>query len=248
MKRWPNSSPRDGIHLWVCRDLLSPSLDGTLDSLAPEEQERARRYRFETDRRRYLGGVLLQRLVLAHYLSCPFRDLSFSRNQWGKPSLNRKHESKIQFSLSRSHEVAILAVSEESEVGADLEYALGRNSRDLSVRRQFSKEEQNFIENAPESRQAFFEIWARKEAYIKGIGRGLSHPLAEFDVSPSEKTGGTIVRDWSDDCPDESWRVRSVKLPVADYAAAIAAIPRSTSFAVFESDSDELLDCASRHF
>jgi 4'-phosphopantetheinyl transferase len=223
---------------------LSPRFDRVLGSLASEEQERARRYRFETDRRRYLGETLLQRLVLAHYLSCPFRDLSFSRNQWGKPSLDRKHDAKIRFSLSRSHEVAILAVSEESEeseVGADLEYALGRNSRNLSVRRYFSDEEQDFIENAPDSRKAFFEIWDRKEACIKGIGRGLSHPLAEFDVTPGEPTGETIVRDWSGDCPDKSWRVRSVSLSVADYPAAIATISRSLSLELFESDREELL-------
>lgn len=162
--------------------------------------------------------------------------------------MDRKHDSKIQFSLSRSHEVAILAVTGESKVGVDLEYALGRNSRDLSMRRQFTEEEQGFIENASDSRKAFFEIWARKEAYLKGIGRGLTHPLAEFDVTPSEVIAEMIVRDWSDDCPDESWRVRSLNLPLADYAVAIATTSRSPSLELFESDFDELFALSSRHF
>lgn len=241
MKQWPESLPLEGIHLWICEDILSPHLDESIDFLVQEEQDRARRYRFEKDRRRYLGGVLLQRAVLSHYLSCSPRVLSFSRNQWGKPALDRSHHSTIQFSLSRSHEGAILAVSAENELGVDLEYEFGRGRSDLSMKRQFSEAEQGFIDGASDSTKAFFEIWARKEAYIKGIGRGLSHPLEKFDVSPVEPSGERVVHDWSEGCPVDPWVVRSLELPQGDYAAAVAMNEPSPSIEFLQLDSHELM-------
>jgi len=237
MTQFPGLPTRDEIHLWVATGLLSPDLDTALDIVAPEEQERARRFRFETDRWRYLGGALLQRLVLARYLSCSFEDVSYSRNQWGKPSMDRSHNSAIQFSLSRSHKVALFAVCEGVEVGADLEYGLGKNARDLGVAGIFCREEQAFVSRAADPNRAFFEIWARKEAYIKGIGRGLSHPLGEFDVTP----GKSIVHDWSVDTPSQAWQVRSIELPDVGYGAAIATPWSSPSIEMIEIDSGELL-------
>lgn len=237
----PKSVSWNEIHLWVCSGVLSPELDRAVDFIAPEEQERARRYRFDRDRRRYVGGVLLQRQILSRYLSCSPDEISFVRNQWGKPSLGREHESAIEFSLSRSHQIALLAVCTEAEVGVDLEYGCGRNAQDLGVTKMFCRDEQHFVLEAFEPTQAFFEIWARKEAYIKGIGRGLSHPLGEFDITPDEPMGKGLVRDWSSDPPSHSWQVRSIKLSEDGYGAAVASPLASPSIELVELRYDELL-------
>jgi 4'-phosphopantetheinyl transferase len=236
MKHWPQHPPLEGIHLWICKGLLAPRLDGVWDLLAPEEQKRARAYRFEHDQRRYLGSALLQRSLLARYTSCSLRELSFSRNQWGKPSLDGDHH-KIEFNISRSHEVALLAVSDGSMLGVDVEYAMGCDNGAMPVASQFSEPERSYIETASDSTRALFEIWTRKEAYIKGIGRGLSHPLAEFDVTPNVKT---MVSDWSEDPPPEPWRVHSIELSVSGYTAAIATILPSPSIEVIEVTVEEL--------
>jgi 4'-phosphopantetheinyl transferase len=236
MKHWPQPPPRDGIHLWICKDLHAPHLDSVIDILAPEEQKRARAYRFENDRQRYLGSALLQRSVLAHYTSSSLQDLSFSRNQWGKPYLDRDHH-EIEFNISRSHDVALLAISSGSKLGVDVEYSLGCNSGAISVAKQFSKPEQKYIATASNSTEALFEIWSRKEAYIKGIGRGLSHPLNKFDVTPP---GKAIVRDWSENPPAERWSVHSIKIPESGYAAAIATVLPSPSIKLIEVTINDL--------
>jgi len=239
MKDCPELPRRNEVHLWVCGDLLSSRLDEALAILDPEEQKRARAFHFENDRRRYLGGTLLQRDVLSRYLSCSMRELSFLRNEWGKPSLSQRHDSTIQFSLSRSHEIAILAVSREREVGVDLEYEFGRVRGDLSIMSLFSEAEQESIENAIDSTRAFFEIWARKEAYIKGIGRGLSHPLEKFDVGLS---GSSFVRDWAEESIGELWNVQPVKISQEGYAAALATPFVPASIEMIGIKSGDLLE------
>ena len=237
MKQWPDQAPREGIHLWICTDLHSPRLVEVINFLPPEEQKRAQAYRFENDRRRYLGSALLQRSILARYASCSLGDLSFPRNQWGKPFLDGGSQA-VEFNISRSHEVALLAVSGESPLGVDVEYKVDCASGAMNVAAQFSEVERSYIYETQDSTRALFEIWARKEAYIKGIGRGLSHPLDEFEVTPK---GETMVRDWSKDSPAEPWIVRSVKLPVCGYAAAIATALPSFSIELMEVNAEELI-------
>jgi 4'-phosphopantetheinyl transferase len=108
----------------------------------------------------------------------------------------------------------------------------------MGVASQFSEPERGYIAEAVDSRRALFEIWARKEAYIKGMGRGLSHPLGDFDVTP---IGEMLVRDWSADSPPESWAVQSVKLPVSGYAAAIGMVYPLPPIEVIEVTVDVLL-------
>jgi 4'-phosphopantetheinyl transferase len=64
---------------------------------------------------------------------------------------------------------------------------------------------------------AFFRIWTRKEAYVKGIGKGLSMPLTAVDVRESpiavRRAGGA---------PQPAWVCRDLDV-APGYAAAVAA-------------------------
>lgn len=47
-------------------------------------------------------------------------------------------------------------------------------------RRFFAPPEADELERSPDPRHFFFEVWTAKEAYIKALGDGMSHPLDQF--------------------------------------------------------------------
>lgn len=218
---WPLALGSDEIHLWICADATHPRFDHQIGTLSRDEQKRARERRFDEDRRRFVGSRILLRRVLAHYLNSEPLRMEFELNDWGKPSLIQPVSSQeIFFSLSRSANVTLLGIS-KSEVGVDVEQQREIRADEAIVRRQFSPPEQKYVKQAPDRTAAFFEIWCAKEAYIKAIGRGLSHPLPDFSVAPDDRNP---VRDWSlsHGALSLDWHLQSLQLPMDSYSAAFA--------------------------
>jgi 4'-phosphopantetheinyl transferase len=106
--------------------------------------------------------------------------LRFSYAKHGKPSLG---DGAPRFNLSHSHAIAALAVTQAHEIGVDVEQL--RPLKEDIAGRFFSTRENALLRALPQREQlgAFFRCWTRKEAIVKAIGEGLSHPLASFDVS-----------------------------------------------------------------
>ncbi len=149
------------------------------------EDEKARGLRFATVplRHRFVAGRARLRSLLGEHLGLDPRALVFVQNAFGKPRL-ADHPS-VHFSLSHSGDQAVLAVSEQREIGIDIERVRPLEHLDLA-RRYFHSNEVAAIESVkPPDEQllAFFRIWTLKEAVVKAIGKGLSIPLDTFDVS-----------------------------------------------------------------
>jgi 4'-phosphopantetheinyl transferase len=121
------------------------------------------------------------RSVLASYLGCHGEDLCFAVNAYGKPVLQGNNE-KPQFNLSHSRGAITLAVSGDRPVGIDVEERQRKVEFLGLAQRYFTAEEARHLEMLSETARgdAFFAIWTLKEAYVKGIGRGLTFPLDAF--------------------------------------------------------------------
>lgn len=142
-----------------------------LSCVSAERQEAIARLAADEKRRASLSAALLLRYALETNGIDRSR-LVFLRTEEGKPFLKG---SEVEFSLSHSAGGAAVAISEEP-VGADLERI---READLSVARLFSPPEREYI---GENRRRFFEIWTKKEAFMKCDGRGLRIPLSSFCV------------------------------------------------------------------
>lgn len=151
--------------------------------LASDETARAAALYFDRDRRRFTVARGVLRLLLARYTGQNPQDIAFDYNPHGKPSL--RGCQSLRFNLSHSNEWAVCALGSGTELGIDIEYMRSIDDMAGVARSTFSPTENAVFASVPQHLKmlAFFNCWTRKEAYIKAIGEGLSHPLDSFDVT-----------------------------------------------------------------
>jgi 4'-phosphopantetheinyl transferase len=209
------------VDIWRIRlDLPIHVIQQLQKSLPVEEAARAAQFYFPADQNRFIVSHASLRQILARYLHGEPSQLSFSVNAYRKPYLDGRG---LEFNLSHSGDLALIAVTPIRKVGIDVEQMRpGFGTEDIS-RRFFSPSEVAELQSLPvEQREpAFFLCWTRKEAYIKAQGMGLTLPLDSFDVSLSPGEPALLRATRPD--PGEAARWTLITLEVGPgYAAAVA--------------------------
>lgn len=195
--------------------------------LSSDERERAARFHFERDRQHYCATRAVLRILLGAYLETSPRDLGFQYSDKGKPALALRHEGcGIAFNASHSGDFALLGFTRRSHIGVDIEKIRDDFDTASIARRFFSAREQDELSRLPadQQHQAFFRCWTRKEAFIKALGEGLSHPLNQFDVSLGS-SGRVSLTTRPEPEEAEHWWLQAVE-PGPGYAAAFAVSNR----------------------
>lgn len=175
------------IHVWRadlnCEEEVLFQLEATL---AADEKVRADRFYFEKDRRAFVATRGILRELLGRYLNKPPACIQFEYGSQGKPSLHlNQPEPSIQFNVSHSHGMALLAFGIGCPLGVDVELVRSDFATDDIAQRFFSPREVREWHALPTSLrvEGFFLCWTRKEAYVKARGEGLQIPLESFHVS-----------------------------------------------------------------
>lgn len=190
------------IH-WLRLD-VPPERQAELEALlSPEERARAALFHFAPDSTRFIVCRGNLRELLSVHLAVPPTAIELVRNRYGKPET-----AGVHFNVSHSGNLALIAISRTRVVGIDIERVNRAFAHEKIPERFFAPTEVRALRALPEADQlkAFFTIWTRKEAYIKALGEGLSHPLASFDALEGV----------------EGWEIESLNAPLG-YAAAVAA-------------------------
>jgi 4'-phosphopantetheinyl transferase len=194
------------------------SLEGepsALDEALLDDVERRRSSRFvrPRDRHRFVHAHAGMRLFLALSLGVEPAIVRYETGAHGKPRL-LPGLPPLEFNLSHSEELALLAVSRERPVGVDVEHVREIPDAMSIADAHFTADESEGLRSLPppERRAAFFRYWARKEAVIKAGGEGLERDLDSFEVDGAP--GST------------EWVLQDLPSP-AGYAAAgaVAALP-----------------------
>jgi 4'-phosphopantetheinyl transferase len=163
---------------------LPQALNAQLASLlSADEQARAARFHFDSDRLHFTSARGQLRCILAACLQITPQAVMFVYNPHGKPA--QVNAPDLHFNLSHSSGLGLLALSTGQAVGIDIESIRPAVDRDNIARRFFAPAEVAALHALPaeQQEQAFFTCWTRKEAYIKARGLGLSIPLGQFVVS-----------------------------------------------------------------
>ncbi|MFI8126425.1 4'-phosphopantetheinyl transferase family protein [Acinetobacter sp. ABJ-A23_2] len=133
--------------------------------------------------RLFLISRVLTKSVLADKLGISPHEVNIQLQPNGKPFV--QGSKAIYFNLSHSADVIVLAVTEEGEIGVDVE----RVNREFEWRRVDSVLDLSEIEWIQENElidpfsvyQRFFQIWTLKESYIKCTGHGMSSHLKKLN-------------------------------------------------------------------
>jgi 4'-phosphopantetheinyl transferase len=194
------------VEIWrVHLDRLDHAAAAWLDALPPAEQERARQFRADEPRRRFVAGRAALRQLLGERLRVPPPEIPIVVDERGKPHLAEGTLPRWHFNLSHSGDLVLVALAENGPVGVDVEKVRPLDHWRALATRSFSPAEVCELESLTETERtpAFFAIWTRREAFLKATGAGLA---------------GTLGRELT---PGPEWTILEF-LAAPDHPAAVA--------------------------
>jgi 4'-phosphopantetheinyl transferase len=130
---------------------------------------------------------------------------------------------RLEFNVAHSEQTALFGFIWGRPVGVDVEHIRSLKDMKQMAKRFFSAEEYEawLAVSAEQQDEAFFNCWTRKEAYIKALGTGLSHPLDRFVVTLKPGDPGRLLTVDGSATTAKKWQMQALH-PTADFAAAVA--------------------------
>lgn len=124
-----------------------------------------------------LGQILAKKIVSNETLT-PKKNVLIGKTKLGKPIIKKPSDLNLDISISHSGSYLVIGICDGGKIGVDIEllkdfdFGIFRNCLSVS--------EEIYINSGKEITQRlenFYEIWTRKEAYLKALGIGLQKPL-----------------------------------------------------------------------
>ncbi len=243
MMEWRPDSPEadlavGDVHVWriPIPSGLQPGVYTEL--LSEEERARAQRLHRAEHRAAFEFTHCAVRTILSRYMPAPAGALRFEKAPLGKPSLIQQDpRGRLEFSLSHSGALALLAVARERAVGVDVEQWNPETDCLEVARRSYSLAESEALRamagSAERVVRGFFSAWTRKEAYLKATGHGIGQGLDHFDVSLAPGEPAALVADRRDPGAPSRWTMVDLR-PGTGYSGALVVAAPAGSLTLFD--------------
>ncbi|MEX0662993.1 MAG: 4'-phosphopantetheinyl transferase superfamily protein [Balneolaceae bacterium] len=195
------------VHLWgIRRNIFNGLKDYSKYLLSEDEQNRAQRFRFRKDHDLFVIGRYLTKVILAYYTDSTPERVNIIPDSFGKPSCGMD----LFFNISHADDRLLLGFS-TTEIGVDIEAIDTNVDIERIGERHFSEIEfQKMMTYAGDERaETFFEIWTQKESLVKGIGKGLSIPLKDFNVI---NPNGKVLWEFPNEKKYGDWYVQNIEV------------------------------------
>jgi 4'-phosphopantetheinyl transferase len=145
--------------------------------LSEKEIDKSLRFKFMNDCTSYILVHGYLRWVLGRHLNIDPKAVVIDYNSYGRPFVTGCTR-KVFFNLSHSKGLSVLAFDPDNEIGVDVEKMDTEFEYMPIVQHSFTKNEERYLENSNgKSRQHFYKLWTRKEAFLKAIGIGITENL-----------------------------------------------------------------------
>lgn len=183
--------PPHDVHIWYrATDALdAAAIAAATVVLSDDERAQFHRFHFARDARDYAAAhELLRRTLSRDDPRTPDR-WRFDKDLRGKPFLVEPGACRSSFSLSHTRGMVACAVTQDADVGVDVE-CIDRGVDPAEIAsRFFAPAEAAHLQTLDEEarRGRFFELWTLKEALVKALGIGMAAALNQlvFTVSPA---------------------------------------------------------------
>jgi 4'-phosphopantetheinyl transferase len=223
-RRTAASLGSDEVQVWTA--MLRPdeaALAGLARALSPDERARVERFSVSEPRQQFVYGRAVLRQILGACLNVEPAALVFGYQPQGKPFLSQSAlAGDLRFNLSHSGRMVAIALARGREVGVDIESIQRLDDWFLPAGRIFSPRElgELFSLPKPQQREAFFNGWTRKEAYLKATGEGLTDDLPAIEVTLAPGQEPDLLGLPAGPEAARQWVIRVIPLP-PDFAGAL---------------------------
>jgi len=228
------------LHVWRAHvPTFAPWIHLLEECLSPEERRLTNHAINHHEKIARILGRATRRILISNYTGIPAARLTFSRSALGKPQpAPATGLSHIRFNVSHSKDWLAFAVGNRLKVGVDLEYIDENFPAEEIATRFFTAKETAAIHDAsaPQRNRLFFDIWVRKEAYLKAVGRGLLQQLNSFEVPTDSRATISANPEKDSDTTNEKeslWLFRDIHV-APDYAAAVVTCPPPLAIHLFD--------------
>jgi len=173
--------PNEARLMLASIDELRSGSDRFEAQLDADERTRAERFRFESDRERFLLGHGFLRETMATALDLAPSAIRYRRGPHGKPFLEG-HSACFNFSDTK--DAVLVGFTDGVDIGIDLETMTRRVDHDAVAGHYFTEEEVAVLQalDGDPRKRRFLELWTRKEAVLKASGVGIMEDLKEMRV------------------------------------------------------------------
>jgi 4'-phosphopantetheinyl transferase len=173
------------VEVWHVDLPTSCDVDHLLPLLDEREGSKARRFRFRPHYESYVRSHVALRLVLGDAVGTHPDKIRFDNRcarcgaDHGKPTIAWPARTGIDFSLSHTTGVALVAVAWDRLVGIDVQHKRDDLNFEGIMATWFDEAEATKLAQQPSAEQAdrFFRLWTRREACAKAVGLSIEHDL-----------------------------------------------------------------------
>jgi 4'-phosphopantetheinyl transferase len=223
----------ESIHVWTLMDVQNDCAE-LREVLSEDELQIASRFCFPHLVSSYIGIHGWMRRLLGLYLDIDPQSLKFVVNEFGKPALAGPH-GNLQFNLSHSASVAVLALCKDAAIGIDIEAIRLVEDWEAVAAAHFSRSEYHALQAEPthERNAAFLRCWTRKEALLKAMGVGLSLDPATFEVGIAKLNSGESIIFQGVDEVNSKWIMTDMQT-IPGYIASLVVEGQKRKITQFE--------------